>query len=110
VEKKINYKKSEHIGRQPKAKQRSFVGQDVKAEQLQKAPDVIMKQGLPRNNNMEPGWLIGMTNNRVLQEPEIPTGFIKERVAVPGSSPEIPEMRDGEKEYPEQKEGCFRLY
>ena len=60
-----------------------------------------MKQGLSRNNNMKPGRLIGMTNNRVLQEPEIPAGLVEKRVAVPRRGSEIPEVRDYKEQDPE---------
>jgi len=50
---------------------------------------------------MKPGRLIGMTNNRVLQEPEIPAGLVKKRVAVPRRGSEIPEVRDYKEQDPE---------
>ena len=66
-----------------------------------------MKQGLSRNNNMKPGRLIWMTNNIILQVPEIPAGLVEKCVPVPRRSAEIPEVRDYKKQDPKEKECCF---
>ena len=86
-----------------------MIGQDVKAEQLQKSPDVIMKQSLSRNNNMKPRGLIWMTDNITLQIPEVPAGLVEKRVSVPWRSAEIPEVRNYKKQDPKEKECCFRI-
>ncbi len=59
---------------------------------------------------MKPGRLIRMTDNRVLQEPQIPSGLIKKGISVPRGGTEIPEVRGDEEEYPEQKKSGFRIY
>ena len=59
-----------------------------------------MKQGLSRNNNMEPGRLIWMTDNITLQIPEVPAGLVKKSVSVPWGRAEIPEVRDYKEQDP----------
>src|SRR6476659_5307886 len=98
AEKQVDEEESKNIGRQPKAEKCGFIGQNVKAEQLQKSPNIVMKQRLSRNNNMEPGWLIWMTDNISFQVPEIPAGLVKKRVSVPRGGAEIPEVRNYKKQ------------
>jgi hypothetical protein len=69
-----------------------------------------MKQGLSRNNNMEPGWLIWMTDNVTFKIPEVPAGLIEKSVPVPWRGAEIPEMRNYKEYDTEEKEGCLRPY
>src|SRR4029077_12778274 len=103
----VDEEESEYKSRAPNNKQRRFIGQEVKAEQLQKAPDVIMKQSLSRNDNMKPGRLIRMTDNVTLQIPEVPARFVKKGISVPWRRAEIPEVRDYKKQDPKEKECCF---
>lgn len=87
-----------------------MVGQDVKAEQLQKAPDIVVKQGLSGNNKMKPGGLVWMANNISLEIPEIPAGLIEKSVSVPWGRAKIPEVRQYKEQDPKEKERCLRLY
>jgi hypothetical protein len=51
-----------------------------------------------------------MTHHVVLQVQQIDCGIFEEAIAVPGRGVEIPEVRDYEKQEPEKKEPCLRLY
>jgi hypothetical protein len=74
---------------------------------------VVMEKGLPRDEQriwVKPGRLKRMADHITLQVQQIDGGVVEKTVAVPRRRAEIPEVRHYEKQEPEKKECCLRLY
>ena len=83
------------------------------AKQIEESPNVVVKEGLPRNEvriRMKPSRLKRMAHHVVLQIQQIDRGIFEQAIAVPRRRAEIPEVRQYEKQDPEKKECCLRLY
>lgn len=63
-----------------------------------------MKYRFPRDRGVKPSRLIWVTDNVTLEVPEIPSGLVKERVAVPRGRAKIPKVRNYKEQDPEQNE------
>ena len=72
-----------------------MVSQNVKTKQLEKSPNVIVKERFAGEDGwVKPGCLIWMIDNIGFKVPKVPSGLVEEGISVPRCRVEIPQVRD----------------